>query len=146
METKVGPLCSQDWKIQQKEVSRHYLRWCQAKYAIFLLPLFIVPPIYTIIHAWHYIRERYRIICTYDVHRVPYTGMIRTIFEYIQVLCCFGHRCLPWSLVSEINVGKIKGPQSGTITFGLKSLYWRQSLHVIVFTAEWPREPSRKMR
>jgi len=25
METKVGPLCSQDWKIQQKEVSRHYL-------------------------------------------------------------------------------------------------------------------------
>ena len=28
------------------------LRWCQAKYAIFLLPLFIVPPIYTIIHAY----------------------------------------------------------------------------------------------
>ena len=25
METKVGTLCSQDWKIQQKEVSRHYL-------------------------------------------------------------------------------------------------------------------------
>ena len=56
------------------------LRWCQAKYVIFLLPLFIVPPIYTIIHAWHYIREQYRIICTYDVHRVPFTRTIRTIF------------------------------------------------------------------
>ena len=35
------------------------LRWCQPQYAIFLLPLFIVPQIYTITYAWHYIRERY---------------------------------------------------------------------------------------
>ena len=71
------------------------LRWCQAKCAIFLLPLFIVPLMYPIIHAWHYKRERYRIICTYDVHRVPYTRTIRTIFwiHTVRVLCCFGHRC-----------------------------------------------------
>ena len=101
------------------------LRWCQAKYG-FLLLLFIVPPIYTIIHAWHYIRERYRIICTYDVHRVPYTRTIRTLFwihtsttRYV-VLAIGAAVALPWSLVGEIKVGKIKEPQSGTITFGLK--------------------------
>ena len=140
METKVGPLCSQHWKIQQKRCLATIwpLRWCQAKYAIFLLPLFIVPPIYTIIHAWHYIRERYRIICTYQVWHTPGTVhendtyCILNTYEYYVVLAIGAAVALPWSLVGEIKVGKIKEPQSGTITFGLLIITFKNSSGPII--------------
>ena len=100
METKVGPLCSQDWKIQQKEVSHHHLtpEMVPGKIRHFLVASFYCSAnIYDNTCLALYTRtvpyNMYVPGMTYTGYRtreryVPY-------FEYIRVLliCCFGHRC-----------------------------------------------------
>ena len=125
METKVGPLCSQDWKIQQKEVSRHYLtpEMVPGKIRHFLVASFYCSAnIYDNTCLALYTRT---IPYNMYVWRTPGTVHendtyhILNTYEYYVVLAIGAAVALPWSLVGEIKVGKIKEPQSGTITFGL---------------------------
>ena len=128
METKVGPLCSQDWKIQQKEVSRHYLtpEMVPGKIRHFLVASFYCSAnIYDNTCLALYTRT---IPYNMYVWRTPGTVHendtyhILNTYEYYVVLAIGAAVALPWSLVGEIKVGKIKEPQSGTTTFGLTSL------------------------
>ena len=76
------------------------------------------------------IRDRYNMYVWRtpgNVHENDTYHLLNT-YEYYVVLTIGAAVALPWSLVCEIKVGKIKEPQSGTITFGLKHviLTWNQ--------------------
>ena len=125
METKVGPLCSQDWKIQQKEVSRHYLtpEMVPGKIRHFLVASFYCSAnIYDNTCLALYTRTIPYSMCVWrtpgTVHENDTYHILNT-YEYYVVRAIGAAVALPWSLVGEIKVGKIKEPQSGTITFGL---------------------------
>ena len=78
-ETNVGPLCSQDVKMQQKGVSRHYLT---PEILARTIRHHLVAAFYCYANIYSEYDNRYalalytrtiRIICTYDVYRVLHT-------------------------------------------------------------------------